>query len=118
MSRGPLYGILASLLFGASTLFAKLLVGQVEPLMLAALSYLGSAIGLTLLRLLLRGHSTEVPLQRSDWPWLAGAVVSIGVAGPVLLLVGLLATPASAASLLLNLEGVLTAAIAWLVFKP
>ena len=117
MFRGPLYGLLAALLFGASTPFAKLLVGHVEPLMLAALLYLGSGIGLASLRLLLRGRSTEVPLKRSDWPWLAGAVVSGGVVGPVLLMLGLLATPASAASLLLNLEGVLTAAIAWFVFK-
>ena len=85
--------------------------------MLAALLYLGSGIGLMLLRQLVRDHSTEVPLLRSDWPWLAGAVVFGGIAGPVLLMFGLLATPASAASLLLNLEGVLTAAIAWFVFK-
>jgi drug/metabolite transporter (DMT)-like permease len=39
------------------------------------------------------------------------------VAAPVLLLLGLATTPASTASLLLNLEGVLTAALAWFVFK-
>src|SRR5262249_62105227 len=40
-----------------------------------------------------------------------------GVAGRVLLTAGLPATPASSASLLLNLEGVLTALLAWFVFK-
>jgi drug/metabolite transporter (DMT)-like permease len=39
------------------------------------------------------------------------------VAGPVLLMVGLTLTPASSAALLLNLEGVLTALLAWFVFK-
>jgi hypothetical protein len=37
--------------------------------------------------------------------------------GPVLLMVGLAVTPASSASLLLNLEGVFTALLAWFVFK-
>src|SRR5256885_5761249 len=36
----------AALLFGASTPFAKLLVGDVPPLLLAGLLYLGSGIGL------------------------------------------------------------------------
>jgi len=50
-------------------------------------------------------------------PWLAGAVLSGGVLGPVLLMLGLAGTPASSASLLLNLEGVLTALLAWIVFR-
>ena len=45
-------------------------------------------------------------------PWWHG-----GVAGPVLLMFGLSATDASSASLLLNLEGVATMAIAWIVFR-
>jgi drug/metabolite transporter (DMT)-like permease len=59
----------------------------------------------------------ETPLAGKDLPWLAGAILTGGVAGPVLLLMGLLRTPASAASLLLNLEAVATAAIAWVVFR-
>jgi drug/metabolite transporter (DMT)-like permease len=39
------------------------------------------------------------------------------VVGPVLLMWGLGTTPASATALLLNLEGVLTAALAWSVFR-
>ena len=41
----------AALLFGASTPLAKLLVGQMPPLLLAGLLYLGSGIGLALLLL-------------------------------------------------------------------
>jgi len=37
--------------------------------------------------------------------------------GPVLLMLGLANTPASSASLLLNLEGLATMAIAWIVFR-
>ena len=40
-----------------------------------------------------------------------------GILGPVLLMAGLSSTPGSSASLLLNLEGVFTALLAWLVFR-
>ncbi len=56
-------------------------------------------------------------MRRADLPWLAGAVAFGGVVGPVLLMLGLTVTPASTASLLLNLEGVLTAVLAWVVFR-
>jgi len=46
-----------------------------------------------------------------------GLTVAGGILGPVFLMYGLSVTHASTASLLLNLEGVLTAGIAWVVFK-
>jgi len=46
-----------------------------------------------------------------------GAVLTGGVIGPVLLMFGLTGMPASGAALLLNAEGVLTALLAWVVFK-
>src|SRR5262245_34985259 len=111
----------AAALFGASTPFAKLLVGRVEPVLLAGLLYLGSGCGLFMWRWLKARFSQrsarEAPLRRADVPWLSSAILFGGVVGPVLLMAGLTATPASSASLLLNLEGVLTALLAWLVFK-
>lgn len=117
--RGIGYALLAALLFGASTPFAKALVGQVSPLMLAGLLYAGSGLGLSLWRLLrpLAAEAAEAPLGRSDWPWLFGAILAGGVVAPALLMFGLQATSAADASLLLNLEGVLTASIAWIVFR-
>ena len=56
-------------------------------------------------------------MSRADLPWLAGAVFFGGVLAPVLLMTGLSATPGATASLLLNLEGVLTALLAWFVFR-
>jgi drug/metabolite transporter (DMT)-like permease len=56
-------------------------------------------------------------LKRSDISWLAGAIFAGGIIGPILLMVGLVITPASSASLLLNLEGVFTAMLAWIGFK-
>ncbi|MES3020863.1 MAG: DMT family transporter [Pseudomonadota bacterium] len=122
MHASVLYALLSAALFGASTPFAKHLTGSVPPVMLAALLYLGSGVGLAAwfgVRKLLTeaGTRSVAPLQVADLPWLAGAIFSGGVAGPVLLMVGLAITPASSASLLLNLEGVLTALLAWFVFK-
>ena len=113
--------MLAALLFGASTPLAKLLIADVSPIVLAGLLYAGSGLGLGLWLLLRRlrsnNPSAEAGLQRRDIPWLAGAVFTGGVVGPVLLMLGLASTPASTASLLLNLESVLTALLAWVVFR-
>lgn len=56
-------------------------------------------------------------MRARDLTWLGSTIVSGGIAGPILLLIGLRLTPASSASLLLNLEGVFTATIAWFIFK-
>lgn len=111
----------AAALFGASTPFAKLLLGQMPPILLAGLLYLGSGIGLSLVRLARRAGKTspesEAKLPISQWLWLAGAVLFGGALGPVFLMLGLSTTPAASASLLLNLEGVFTALLAWFVFR-
>ena len=114
------YALMAAGLFGASTPFAKALVGEVPPLLLAGLLYAGSGVGLTIWligRRMLGRVSGDAALAARDMPWLAGAVLSGGVAGPALLMFGLQATAAADASLLLNLESVLTALIAWVVFR-
>ena len=117
-TRNPIFAALAAaLLFGASTPFAKLLIGRVEPVMLAAWLYLGSGIGLWLIRLVRDKGYVSPRLPHAEWPWLAGAILSGGMVAPILLLWGLAQTSAAGASLLLNLEAVLTALIAWIVFR-
>ena len=112
-----LAALAAAALFGASTPLAKLFAGRLSPFLAAGLLYLGSGIGLTLVRWG-RDRRLERPrLPPSDWPWLLGAIVAGGIAGPVMLMAGLASTPASTASLLLNLEAVLTAALAWVIFR-
>jgi drug/metabolite transporter (DMT)-like permease len=110
----------AAALFGASTPFAKLLLGEVSPLVLAAALYLGSGLGLAAwlaVRTRLPGREPVAPIARADWPWIVAAIAAGGVAGPILLMQGLARSDASSASLLLNLEAVLTAAIAWTAFR-
>lgn len=147
LSMNPRFGAIstalaAAALFGAATPLAKVLLGAMSPFMVAGLFYLGSGIGLsavTVVRWLLKrsgagnGHRKPAgasassaltapvrsigPLSRAELPWLLGAIAAGGIAGPALLMLGLSSTPAATTSLLLNLEGVLTAVIAWIVFR-
>ena len=71
MPAGVAYALSAALLFGLGTPLAKLLLVAVHPLMLAALLYLGSGLGLALWRLL-RRDATQLP-RGSEWAWLVAA---------------------------------------------
>jgi Permeases of the drug/metabolite transporter (DMT) superfamily len=113
--KGIFAALGAAILFGASTPFAKLLLAELDPWLLAGVLYLGAGLGLGVLHL--AGRSGHSRLGPGEWPWLAGAIVAGGVAGPVLLMYGLAGTSASTSSLLLNAEGVFTALLAWMVFK-
>lgn len=107
----------AALLFGASTPLAKQLLRDTSPMLLAGLLYLGSGVGLGLARLL-RDRGWRAPaLAGGGWLWLLLAIGFGGVLGPLLLMLGLARTPAASASLLLNLEAVLTALLAWIAFR-
>src|SRR4051812_5081652 len=112
--RAIAYASLSAALFGASTPLAKLLVGSMAPLALAGLLSLGSGIGLAAWFALRR---KPLNLAAGDLPWLGAAIVAGGIAGPALLMLGLARTDAASASLLLNLEVVFTAAMAWIIFR-
>ena len=107
----------AAALFGASTPLAKALLRDLSPVLLAGSLYLGSGIGLGLVRIARdRGWRTP-PITKKEWFWLSLAIGFGGVLGPMALMLGLTRTPAATASLLLNLEAVLTALLAWVVFR-
>jgi drug/metabolite transporter (DMT)-like permease len=84
------------------------------------LLYLGAGGGLAIVqfgRAAVDLPAPEAPLRRSDIPWLAAVVLFGGMIGPLLLMLGLVRTNAASAALLLNLEGLATMSIAWLVFR-
>jgi len=112
--RAIAFALLSAALFGASTPLAKLLLGSTSPLLLAGLLYLGAGIGLAAW---LGARGGFKPIPRGDWPWLGAAVVAGGIFGPALLMFGLARTDGATASLLLNLEAVFTAVIAWVAFR-
>jgi drug/metabolite transporter (DMT)-like permease len=105
----------AAFLFGAGTPLAKALLSSISPWLLAGLLYLGAGLGLTFYRLLIRAPKVQLP--RNEGLWFGGAILSGGIIGPSLLMVGLNGMPASGASLLLNAEGIFTALLAWFAFK-
>lgn len=111
----------SAVLFGATPPLSKLLMGEISPFLLAGLLYLGAGLGLGLLeagrRLTGRAATEETAISRADLPWLAAAILSGGIVAPVLLMAGLARTTASSGALLLNLEGLATMAIAWIVFR-
>ena len=120
--RSAAPALAAALLFGASTPFAKLLVGEIPPLLLAEFLYLGSGLGLGVLLLFRKWRNrgsgaSSMRIPKAELAWLLAAIFFGGVLGPALLMFGLTQTSGASASLLLNVEGVLTAVIAWLVFR-
>ncbi len=121
--RYALLALAAAALFGASTPLAKLLLGEISPVVLASLLYLGSGLGLLAVRVLSRlfvkatPGSQEASLSGQNYVWLAGAILAGGVVAPVLLMWGLSGAGASETSLLLNLEGVVTILVAAFLFR-
>jgi drug/metabolite transporter (DMT)-like permease len=112
----------SAVLFGASIPLARTLIGAgLDPGLLAGLLYLGSGVGLALVTTVQRLRRTaparEAPIAPADLPVLALVILAGGVIGPVLLFFGLARMHASAASLLLNVEGLATMGIAWIVFR-
>ncbi len=110
----------SAILFGASAPLSKLLLGSIDPWLLAGILYVGAGLGLAAVgwaRRLIGLPSVEAALQKADIPWLILVVLFGGVLGPLLLMLGLSRTSASSGSLLLNLEGLATMGIAWLVFR-
>lgn len=119
--RAVILALVSAALFGISTPAAKVLLGEIDPTILAGILYCGAGLGVGLLRRLSRSVSGtakahEAPLSARDMPWLTGAIVAGGIAGPILLMTGLARTDASTASLLLTFEGAATALLAWFVF--
>ncbi len=112
--RGGILALLAATLFGLSTpLIQRWGVGM-GAFTTAALLYVGAALmGL----LLLRGRASEARMSRSDGPRLLAMAAFGAVIGPVTLAWGLQRTSGASASLLLALEAVFTAVLAWVWYK-
>ena len=119
--RGPgiIPALVAAVLFGASTPLARSLVGSIDPAWLAGFLYAGSGVGLSIVFLVRRvtRHGGGARLSRRDLPWLAATIASGGIVAPLLFTFGLRDTPGATASLLLNLETVLTVMLAWFAFR-
>ena len=108
--RGSALALLAAALFGLSTPLVQRFGQGLGPFATAALLYAGAALVAFLQR---RGSQAEAPLRRADIPRLLAMVATGAVVGPVALAWGLQRTSGASASLLLTLEAVFTAVLAW-----
>jgi len=113
-NRSIVYAFAAAFLFGSSTPLVKLLLDEIQPVLLAVFLYLGSGVGLSIYksigRIAARELERDAGLVKNDVPWLIGAIISGGIVVPIILLVNLKYTPAATASLLMNFEVVATGA--------
>lgn len=92
LSPAVLAAIGAAIFFGGSIPFAKQLVGDFSPTLLAGLLYMGSGIGLISARFIRDRAWISPSLSNREWPWLLGAIGFGGVIGPILLMFGLTRT--------------------------
>jgi drug/metabolite transporter (DMT)-like permease len=110
----------AAILFGIATPFSKLLLGTVEPQLLAGTLYLGAGVGLAGFHFGREAFgipASEAPLRRGYLPWLGAVILFCCLMGPSVLMLGLARTDAALGSLLLNFEGLATMGIAWIVLR-
>jgi len=116
--KGLQSAILSAILFGISPVACKLLMGDMTSSLLAGLLYLGSGLGLSLVvhHQRIRVCETVGSLSIRQWGYLAGAILSGGIAAPLFLAYGMRMGTASEVSLLLNFETVATTLLAWIVF--
>lgn len=114
---GVLAALASAVLFGVTTPLAKQLLSGTHPLLIAGLLYLGSGAGVSVMRWMQDRGWSATGLAGRDWVWLALSTLVGGVIAPALLMTGLAHADAASVSLLLNLEVVFTAILAWVVFK-
>ncbi|TWO68709.1 EamA family transporter [Caenimonas sedimenti] len=112
-ASGGLLALLAAGLFGLSTPLVQLLGKGLGPFTTAALLYAGAAVVGATLR---RGTEREARLTRADAPRLAVVAFLGAVVGPVALAWGLQRASGAGASLMLTLEALFTALLAWLLY--
>lgn len=110
---GGLLALLAAALFGVSTPLVQKLGLGVGPFTTAALLYTGAALVGGLLR---QPVDREARVLRSDLPRLMAVAFFGAVVGPVAMAWGLQRTSGTGASLMLTLEALFTAVLAWRLY--
>ena len=111
--RGGLLALLAAALFGLSTPLVQHFGQGLGAFTTAALLYAGAAVIALVMR---HPPEREAALRRSDFPRIAAMAAFGAVIGPVALAWGLQRTSGSSASLMLTLEALFTALLAWRLY--
>lgn len=111
--RGGVLALLAAVLFGLSTPLVQHFGHGLGAFTTAALLYAGAAVVALWMR---HPPEREASLRRSDLPRIAAMAGFGAVIGPVALAWGLQRTSGSSASLMLTLEALFTAVLAWRLY--
>lgn len=118
-NTATLFAILAAALYAINIPVSKLLLENVETVMMAAFLYLGAGVGMLLYSLLnkVSGKSGgKELLTKKELPYTV-AMVILDIFAPILLMVGISKTNSANVSLLNNFEIVATSLIALIIFK-
>jgi drug/metabolite transporter (DMT)-like permease len=120
--RPVLLALGSAVLFGISAPLSKILLDEIHPIFLAGLLYLGAFFGLGLysfgsMFIGKKNSDRSGSLGKKDVPYLFGAVLFGGIIAPISLMIGLSFISGFVTSLLLNMEVVATALIAFMIFK-
>ena len=114
-----MYAILAAALYAINVPFSKMLLGYVEPTMMAAFLYLGAGLGMyacSIVSKVARKATRTEPLTKKELPYTIAMVV-LDIIAPILLMFGIKSSNAANVSLINNFEIVATSLIALFVFK-
>lgn len=115
IAKGVLLAIASAIAFGLTTPVIAWAGRDLGPLTTAALLYVGAAAAALAMRI--RTRSAGTSLRRAD----LSRIIAIAIAGaaiaPTCLAWGLARAGATAGSLVLNLEAVLTVLLAWMIFR-
>lgn len=114
-----MYAIVAAALYAINVPFSKMLLGYVEPTMMAAFLYLGAGLGMAVYSMVSRAAGKAAPtepLTRKELPYTV-AMVLLDIAAPILLMFGIRSSNAANVSLINNFEIVATSLIALFVFR-
>src|SRR5574344_510511 len=115
---GIFLALLAATLYALCSPVSKVFLDVIPPMMMASLLYLGTGLGMIVVRLVMRAtHTlTQPQLNKKDLRWFF-AIIPLGIFSTLMLTFGINHTTAANASLLNNFEIVATAVIALCLFR-
>ena len=115
MTTGVLLAVASAVAFGLTTPIIAWAGQTTGPVTTAALLYAGAVVAALAMRL--RGTRAGASLGRRDLPRILAVAVAGAAIAPICLAWGLSRAGATAGSLVLNLEAVLTVLLAWLIYR-
>lgn len=119
INNGVFLAILAATLYAVNSPLSKILLNYMPSTLMAGFLYIGAGIGMlfiSVIKKIKKADSSELKLTKAELPYTI-AMISLDIAAPIFLLLGLKTTSSASASLLNNFEIVATAIIALMVFK-